>query len=90
VAHAAAATGQTHSVREFLDEVFGRLDLDWKDYVTVDPQFYRPAEVDTLRGDASKARAKLNWQPRVSFRELAHMMIDADLVLAQRELAHGT
>jgi GDPmannose 4,6-dehydratase len=83
------ATGETHSVREFLDEVFGRLELDWNDYVTVDPQFYRPAEVDALRGDATKARTKLNWQPRVTFRELAHMMIDADLRLAERELAHG-
>jgi GDPmannose 4,6-dehydratase len=83
------ATGQTHSVREFLDAVFGRLELDWNKYVTVDPQFYRPAEVDVLRGDATKARTKLNWQPRVTFQELAHMMIDADLALAQRELSYG-
>jgi GDPmannose 4,6-dehydratase len=83
------ATGQTHSVREFLDEVFGRLDLDWKQYVKVDPQFYRPAEVDVLQGDSAKARRILNWQPHVAFRELARMMTDADLKLAQRELANG-
>jgi GDPmannose 4,6-dehydratase len=81
------ATGQTHSVRDFLDEVFGHLDLDWHDYVKVDPRFYRPAEVDALCGDASKARAKLSWQPRVTFRELARLMTDADLKLALREKA---
>src|SRR5262245_11702313 len=83
------ATGETHSVRDFLDEVFGHLDLDWKQYVKVDPQFYRPAEVDVLQGDASKARRILKWHPRVTFRELARMMTDADLKVAQRELANG-
>jgi GDPmannose 4,6-dehydratase len=83
------ATGQTHSVREFLDEVFGHLALDWKQFVKVDPQFYRPAEVDVLQGDSAKARRVLNWQPRVAFRELARMMTDADLKRAQRELAQG-
>jgi GDPmannose 4,6-dehydratase len=81
------ATGETHSVRDFLDEVFGHLDLDWHDYVKIDPQFYRPAEVDELRGDAAKARRILNWAPRVAFRELARMMTDADLALAHCELA---
>jgi GDPmannose 4,6-dehydratase len=83
------ATGETHSVRDFLDEVFGYLDLDWNEYVKIDPQFYRPAEVDELRGDAAKARRVLNWRPRVAFRELARMMTDADLALAQRELVDG-
>ena len=73
------ATGETHAVREFLDEAFGYLDLDWKDYVEIDPRYFRPAEVDLLIGDASKARQKLGWTPKVSFRELVRMMIDADL-----------
>jgi len=84
------ATGDTHSVREFLDEVFAHLDLDWHDYVKIDPQFYRPAEVDDLRGDAAKVRRILKWQPRVTFRELARIMTDADLALAKRELAGAT
>jgi len=79
------ATGETHSVRDFLDEVFGYLDLDWKEYVEIDPRYYRPAEVDLLLGDASKARRVLNWQPRVTFKELARMMTDADLELAAQE-----
>jgi GDPmannose 4,6-dehydratase len=83
------ATGETHSVREFLDAVFGHLDLDWTQYVKIDPKFYRPAEVDVLQGDSGKARRILHWQPRITFRELARMMTDADLQLAQRELAHG-
>jgi GDPmannose 4,6-dehydratase len=82
------ATGETHSVREFLDEVFRHLGLDWKQYVQVDPQFYRPAEVDVLQGDSTKARRILSWQPRVTFRQLARMMTDADMDLAERELAH--
>ncbi len=84
------ATGDTHSVREFLDEVFGYLSLDWKEYVQIDPQLYRPAEVDVLQGDSLKARRALHWQPRVTFRELARMMTDADLKLAEREREHGT
>jgi GDPmannose 4,6-dehydratase len=81
------ATGETHSVREFLDEAFGRLDLDWREHVEVDPRYYRPAEVDLLLGDASKARERLGWQPRVSFRELVRLMVDHDLRLAERERA---
>ncbi len=73
------ATGETHSVREFLDEAFGHLDLDWKQYVEIDPRYFRPAEVDLLVGDASKARGKLGWEPRITFKELARMMVDADL-----------
>lgn len=79
------ATGETHSVREFLDEVFGYLDMDWQEYVRIDNRYYRPAEVDLLLGDASKARAQLEWQPKVTFQGLARMMADADLELAERE-----
>jgi len=81
------ATGETHSVREFLDEVFGYLDLDWRAYVEIDPQYFRPTEVDVLLGDPSKAREVLKWEPRVSFKQLAKMMTDADMALAQGEYA---
>jgi GDPmannose 4,6-dehydratase len=73
------ATGETHSVREFLDEAFGYLNLDWKQYVEIDPRYYRPTEVDTLLGDSSTARKELGWNPKVTFRELAKMMVTADL-----------
>jgi GDPmannose 4,6-dehydratase len=79
------ATGQTYSVREFLDEVFGHLDLDWKRYVEIDPRYYRPTEVDVLLGDASKARKQLGWQPKVDFKALARMMTESDLRLAENE-----
>ena len=79
------ATGETHSVRDFLDLAFGHLDLDWSEYVEIDPSYYRPAEVDLLLGDASKARAKLGWTPEVSFTKLVKLMVDYDLKLAQRE-----
>ena len=82
------ATGEAHSVREFLDEVFGHLELDWNDYVEIDPYYYRAAEVDYLQGDASKARKALGWEPRISFAELARLMTDQDLELAKRE-AHA-
>jgi len=81
------ATGQTHSVREFLDEVFGHLGLDWQQYVEIDPRYFRPSEVDLLLGDASKARRVLKWEPRVGFRELARMMTDEDMKKAGREQA---
>ncbi len=73
------ATGETHSVREFLEEAFGYLDLDWHPYVEIDPRYFRPAEVDILVGDASKARRKLGWEPKVTFKELVRIMVDADL-----------
>ena len=73
------ATGETHSVREFCEEAFSHAGLDWKDFVQVDPKYFRPAEVDMLLGDASKARRVLGWEPKVTFTELAHMMVDADL-----------
>ncbi|RKY08931.1 MAG: GDP-mannose 4,6-dehydratase [Planctomycetota bacterium] len=79
------ATGETHSVREFLDEVFGRLDLDWSEYVKTDPKYFRPAEVDILLGDPGKAKKELGWRPRVAFKELAQMMTDADMKLAEEE-----
>src|SRR6476469_3923243 len=79
------ATGETHSVREFLDEVFGLLELDWKKYVQVDPRYFRPAEVDLLLGDAAKARRELGWKPKVTFRQLAETMTRHDWRLARRE-----
>ncbi len=78
------ATGEQYSVRDFLDEAFGYSGLDWKRYVEVDSRYFRPAEVETLLGDASKARTKLGWQPKVSFRELVRMMVDADMEEARR------
>ena len=78
------ATGETHSVRELCEVAFGHLGLDYRDYVVCDPKFYRPAEVDQLIGDASKARKVLGWEPRVSFEELIHMTVDADLEALQR------
>jgi len=73
------ATGETHSVRDFLDEAFGYVQLNWKKYVEIDPRYFRPTEVDLLLGDSAKARQKLGWRPRVSFPELVRMMVDADL-----------
>lgn len=75
------ATGESHSVREVLDIAFGRLDLDWKDYVIQDPALIRPAEVDFLLGDASKAKGKLGWQPEVTFDDLIIEMVEADYKL---------
>ena len=79
------ATGQTRSVAEWLNQVFGYLGLDWHQYVEIDPGYFRPTEVNLLQGDASKARALLGWTPKVSFAELARMMVDADMELAERE-----
>jgi GDPmannose 4,6-dehydratase len=73
------ATGETHSVRDFLDEAFGYLQLNWKKYVEIDPRYFRPTEVDLLLGDSAKAQQKLGWRPRVSFQQLVRMMVDADL-----------
>ncbi len=79
------ATGEAHSVREFLDEAFGYLDMDWREYVEIDPRYYRPAEVDILLGDAARARETLGWKPTVAFPELVRMMVDADIRQAERE-----
>jgi GDPmannose 4,6-dehydratase len=73
-------TGQTHSVRELVELAFGHVGLDWKQYVKTDPKFVRPAEVDLLQADPSKAKRELGWSPKVSFSELVGMMVDADLV----------
>jgi GDPmannose 4,6-dehydratase len=81
------ATGEKHSVREFVELAFSRVGLDWREYVEVDPKFFRPAEVNTLRGDASKARRVLGWKPTVTFAELVYTMVDADLDRVDRELA---
>jgi GDPmannose 4,6-dehydratase len=79
------STGESHSVRELLDEAFGLLELDWKKYVEIDPRYYRPAEVNHLHGDSSKARDILKWKPEVDFKALVRMMVDHDLELANRE-----
>lgn len=81
------ATGETHSIRDFLDLAFGRLDLDWKRHVEIDPRYFRPAEVDLLLGDATKARTKLGWTPKITFPELVAAMVDHDLELARDEQA---
>ncbi|TXJ59964.1 GDP-mannose 4,6-dehydratase [Brachyspira aalborgi] len=73
------ATGETHSVREFLDEAFGLVGLDWKKYVEIDPRYYRPAEVDLLLGNPAKAKEKLGWKPKTTFKELVKIMLEYDL-----------
>ncbi len=79
------AMNELHTVREFCELSFGRLGLDYNDFVEIDPRYFRPAEVDLLLGDATKGRTKLGWTPRVSFQELVEMMVDSDLELARRE-----
>ena len=79
------ATGEPHSVKQFLDEAFSRVNLDWHDYVEHDPNYLRPAEVDHLVGNASKAKRVLGWEPRVTFKELVHLMVDADLELVNNK-----
>ncbi len=83
------ATGQTHSVHEFLDLAFDHAKIDWKKHVEIDSRYFRPAEVDLLLGDSTKARTRLGWKPKVSFPELVRMMVDADLELV-RARVHGT
>ena len=79
------ATGETHSVREFAEKVFEKLDLDYKKYVDIDRKYFRPSEVDVLLGDASKARKALGWAPKVGFEQLIDMMIEADMEIARKE-----
>jgi GDPmannose 4,6-dehydratase len=81
------ATGEMHSVREFLDAAAEHLGLDWEKFIEIDPRYYRPAEVDALCGDASKAREKLGWEPTVTFKELVQLMVDDDVKLLEDELA---
>lgn len=79
------ATGETHSVREFLEEAFSYVGLNWQDYVAIDPHYYRPTEVDLLIGDAGKAQKLLGWKPRTTFRELVRLMVDADVAALKAE-----
>jgi GDPmannose 4,6-dehydratase len=79
------ATGETHSVREFVELAFNFLDLDWHKHVKIDPRYFRPTEVDLLHGDSTKARRLLGWQPTVSFRQLVTLMVEADWQVARRE-----
>jgi GDPmannose 4,6-dehydratase len=81
------ATNETHSVREFLEIAFAHAGLDWQKYVEIDPNYFRPAEVDLLIGDYSKARQKLGWEPKTKFQELARLMVDADMLLVKNHLA---
>ncbi|HZM04917.1 MAG TPA: GDP-mannose 4,6-dehydratase, partial [Candidatus Saccharimonadales bacterium] len=77
------ATGETHSIREFLDLAFGHVKLDWQKHVEIDPRYYRPAEVDILIGDSSKAKKQLGWQPKTKFAELVKLMVESDVKLLQ-------
>ena len=79
------ATGQTHSIRQFLDYTFGYLDLDWNKYVEIDPRYFRPTEVDLLQGDPSKAKQELGWVAQTSCKELSELMVDHDMELAKQE-----
>lgn len=79
------ASGTMHSIQEFVEIVFGKLDLDWKQYVEIDPRFYRPSEVDQLQGNSTKLRTKLEWEPKYSFNDLVNEMVASDLELAKQE-----
>ena len=79
------ATGETHSVRELLEEAFSYLGLNWRNYLKIDAHYYRPAEVDLLVGDPGKAKRKLEWQAKTKFKDLIRLMVDADLEAAKRE-----
>lgn len=80
------STDETHSVKEFVEIAFGHVDLNWEEYVKIDPRFIRPAEVDLLLGSAKKAKEKLGWSPKVSFQELVKLMVDSDIEREQRKL----
>ena len=79
------ATGKTHSVREFTEKVFVKLGLDYEKHIAVDQRYFRPAEVDVLLGDSTKAQKELGWKPRVGFDQLIDIMVEADLELAKKE-----
>jgi GDPmannose 4,6-dehydratase len=83
------ATGEAHSVREFVSAAFAHVGLHWQDFVEIDPVYYRPAEVDHLIGDASKARTRLGWEPKIGFTELVQIMVDADVELLEERLRQG-
>jgi GDPmannose 4,6-dehydratase len=82
-------TGETHTVQEFVEIAFDHVGLDWKRYVVIDPKFVRPAEVDLLLADPTKAKTKLGWEPQVSFERLVTMMVESDLALARAEASRG-
>jgi len=82
------ATGETHSVREFVEAAFGAVGLDWERYVVTDPAFLRPAEVDLLRGNITKVREKLGWEPKTTFEDLVALMVEADLRQAAFKARH--
>ena len=84
------ATGEPHSIRQFLDYSFGYLDLDWNDYVQIDPRYFRPTEVNLLKGDFSKAKNKLGWEPKTNCQGLAEIMVDHDLELAKNEVTKNS
>lgn len=75
------STGETHSVKEFVKEVFNYVGLDWRKYIEIDPRYFRPAEVNVLTGDSSKARKRLGWCSKTSFKDLVRIMVDADIKL---------
>lgn len=79
------ATGETHSVREFVERVFAKLDMDYRDYVEIDPKYFRPTEVDVLLGDSTKAQKALGWKPKVGFEKLVEMMIATDMEMSNKE-----
>ena len=81
------ATGEAHTVREFVERAFARVGLDWERFVEIDPRYYRPSEVDYLLGDASKARRVLGWTPKTTFSQLVDVMVDADVQLLEDQLA---
>lgn len=79
------ATGKAHTIREFLDLAFGHVDLDWNDYIKIDPRYFRPSEANLLLGDASKAKQEMDWEPATELPELARIMVEHDLESAQSE-----
>jgi GDPmannose 4,6-dehydratase len=81
------ATGESHTVKDFLEIAFSHANLDWREHVKIDSRYFRPSEVDALEGDSSKARRILGWEPKVTFDRLVRMMVDADLDLARQEFA---
>jgi GDPmannose 4,6-dehydratase len=83
-------TGESHSVRDFVEAAFAHAGLDWHDHVRIDARYFRPAEVDDLRADCTKSRRELGWQARTGFRELVQMMVDADIAALERQLKGGT
>jgi GDPmannose 4,6-dehydratase len=81
------ATGESHTVREFTELAFDHAGLDWKEYVELDPRYYRPTEIDHLQGDPSKAKRVLGWEPKTNFQDLVRLMVDADVQLLDDELS---